>query len=293
MTTKTAPGRRGHSAVRRRGRALTPPVPRRVSGPLTRPAGANSPGVAARPAGRAKAVKRERRTLVQRLVSLPDHRFLDRLLRGRLWIPFIAVALLGIVTMQISLLKLNRDISRAVQATATLEHQSSALQARITELASSERINRAATTFGMVLPEAGDAVYVDVRGKLDSERAIQRMTAPTDEARAILASRQAAAHASAGVEVSAPSDGQALAMASAPTGVAAPAATTPTTSVPVVTAPVTTTTTAPASPSATAPASPGATGPVSPSTVAAPTTVVAAPAASPLPAAPAAVVGAP
>jgi cell division protein FtsL len=112
---------------------------------------------------------------------------LDRVLRGRGWICFVALALGGIVFMQVWLLKLNTGISRAVQTSATLEMQNSSLQARIARLSSQERIEREVTALGMQIPEAGDLEHVRVRGSRDGVRAAQRMSEPSDEARQVLA----------------------------------------------------------------------------------------------------------
>ena len=48
----------------------------------------------------------------------------------------------GIVAMQVSLLRLNTGISRAVQTQETLERQNATLQAAIAELTSGERSPR-------------------------------------------------------------------------------------------------------------------------------------------------------
>jgi cell division protein FtsL len=118
---------------------------------------------------------------------MPDHRVIDRLLRGRVWICFIGVALMGIVAMQVSMLKLNSGISRAVETTATLERQNSDMEARIARLASGERIRAAADKGGMVTPAAGEVHYLRVRGGTDARLAARRMRAPSDDAKALMA----------------------------------------------------------------------------------------------------------
>ena len=65
--------------------------------------------------------------------------------------------------MQVSLLKLNSGISRAVETTATLERQNSGMEASIARLASGERIRAAADKGGMVTPAAGEVHYLRVR----------------------------------------------------------------------------------------------------------------------------------
>ncbi|HEX6025883.1 MAG TPA: hypothetical protein VFZ00_28080, partial [Solirubrobacter sp.] len=95
--------------------------PRRISGPVRRPV----------PAG--PAIRRGRTSAFERLSRIPDHYLVDRLLRSRLCIWVIGILLGGIVAMQVSLLRLNAGISRAVQTQSTLELQNATLQASIAE----------------------------------------------------------------------------------------------------------------------------------------------------------------
>jgi hypothetical protein len=162
-----------HAArARTTGRGAT--LPRRISGPIARPRAAPVP-------------PRPVTGVFDRIKALPDHRVIDRLLRGRVWICFIGVALMGIVAMQVSMLKLNSGISRAVETTATLERQNSDMEARIARLASGERIRAAADTGGMVTPAAGEVHYLRVRGGIDGRLAARRMLAPSDDAKSLMA----------------------------------------------------------------------------------------------------------
>jgi hypothetical protein len=150
-------------------------IPRRMSGPVTRS------GAVALPAPR-----RGSTGLFERLSRLPDHRVVDRLLRSRLWIWALGALLGGIVTMQVSLLKLNSGISRAVETTTTLERQNAALEASIARLSSPDRIESGAATLGMVMPPAGDVGYLH-SGPEDAGEAVRRMQPPSEEAAALLA----------------------------------------------------------------------------------------------------------
>jgi hypothetical protein len=162
-----------HAArARTTGRGAT--LPRRISGPIARPRAVPVP-------------PRPVTGVFDRIKALPDHRVIDRLLRGRVWICFIGVALMGIVAMQVSMLKLNSGISRAVETTATLERQNSDMEARIARLASGERIRAAADNGGMVTPAAGEVHYLRVRGGIDGRLAARRMRAPSDDAQALMA----------------------------------------------------------------------------------------------------------
>jgi hypothetical protein len=146
---------------------------RRVSGPM-------------RPAPAGPAVRRGTTGVFERIRALPETRFVDGLLRGRAWIWLIGVLLGGIVAMQVSLLKLNAGISRAVTTTATLERQNADIEAEIVRLSSGDRVRAAALEDGMVTPSPGGVEYLSSRGDRDANRAARRMQPPSDEAAAIM-----------------------------------------------------------------------------------------------------------
>ena len=148
------------------------------------PAPRSGPTVAAARGPRARA----RVTGVfERIKGLPDHRVIDRLLRGRVWICFVGVALMGIVAMQVSLLKLNSGISRAVETAATLERQNSGMEASIARLASGERIRAGADKRGMVTPGRRRRPLPARAPGRDARRAARRMRAPSDAAKELMA----------------------------------------------------------------------------------------------------------
>jgi cell division protein FtsB len=160
-------------------RRAVPAYPRRVSGPA-RPRAVTAP---ARPGTAA----------FERLRALPDHRLVDRLLRGRAWIWLIGLLLGGIVAVQVSLLKLNAGISRAVEATGTLQRQNASLESEIARLNSGERIRAAAVRAGMVDPAAGDTRYLRARPGRDAALAARRMQPPSSAAQAVMANHGRAA----------------------------------------------------------------------------------------------------
>ena len=160
-----------HAAVRTR----TAPIhPRRVSGPARRLA----------PAG---PVPRGRTGAFERISRIPDHRVVDRVLRSRGCIWLIGILLGGIVAMQVSLLRLNSGISRAVQTQSTLEKQNMALQSSIAELTSGERVTTAAAGGQMIDPPAGQTRYVEAHPRTDPARAARRYKPPSERAKAIMA----------------------------------------------------------------------------------------------------------
>jgi hypothetical protein len=173
-----------NARARSRANARTtaaPRAPRRVSGPVARRAGPVPGGAAALPRPRTGTTG-----LFARVRALPEHRVVDRLLRSRLWIWALGALLGGIVTMQVSLLKLNSGISRAVETTTTLERQNAGLEASIARLSSPDRIESGAGTLGMVMPPAGDVGYLSA-GPEDAAEAVRRMQPPSDAAAALLA----------------------------------------------------------------------------------------------------------
>jgi hypothetical protein len=177
MPRQTAAGRTRHG-VRPRVRPRPRPAPartaaRRVSGPL-RPAPA--------PAGAGAAVRRGTTGAFERIRALPETRLIDGLLRGRAWIWLIGILLGGIVAMQVSLLKLNAGISRAVTTTATLERQNADLEADIARLSSGERVRSNALAEGMVTPPPGGVEFLRSRGDRDANRAVRHMQPPSEEA---------------------------------------------------------------------------------------------------------------
>ena len=170
MTPATIAARHRAGTTRR---TPTQRPPRRISGP-SRPkrdpqAGATAAAGALRPP---LAMR-----LGTRAMRVGDARVLDRLVRGRAWIALMAIGLMGIVFMQVSLLKLNAGISRAVTAADTFDRQNSSLREEISKLDSGERIQSVAAKLGMVTPAAGDVHYLDGRGA-DGARAAASITAP-------------------------------------------------------------------------------------------------------------------
>jgi cell division protein FtsL len=146
---------------RQRVRALPP---RRISGPAKRVV----PGRSGRHS------LRSRPRIDQ---QLPD-RLLDRLIGGRAWIAVIAFALIGIVGMQLWVMKLGVGIGRAVDHTQLLQQENSALSAEDSALSSAERIERLALARGMV-PASPAALHFDtVRGPLDARLAAAALAKP-------------------------------------------------------------------------------------------------------------------
>jgi hypothetical protein len=173
-----------HAAARRRApahsraRQAQPRFNRRVSGPT------HAVALPAPPRRGATGV-------FERIRALPDHRVVDRVLRGRACIWIIALLLGGIVAMQVSLLKLNSSISTSIEQAGTLERVNAGLENDVSKLSDGDRIESAALKEGMVSPSAGDIGFLQSRPG-DVRLALRRMTAPSAQARAVTADPTAA-----------------------------------------------------------------------------------------------------
>jgi hypothetical protein len=202
------------AATRTLPRTVAPRAPRRVSGPAAR----NRRDDARRKAARRSAVADPFGVrALRRTRQLADSRFLDRLIRGRLWIPLVAVGLMGIVFMQVTMLKFNAGIGRAVTSASTLEGQNAQLRADVSHLESGGRIAAEAHDLGMVVPADGSAQYVRATGAGQATTAAAKMT-PADpgaiaraQAGTALAQGQAAGTTTTGSATAAPTPAQAAA----------------------------------------------------------------------------------
>jgi hypothetical protein len=226
MTPATAV-RNPHARATKR-RAPTRP-PRRVSGPAR---GGRAPTPVAAVAVPPPLALR----LAHAGGRIVDARFLDRLLRGRVWIALLALGLMGIVFIQVSMLRLNAGISRAITSAETLHRQNATLRADISKLDSSERIADAAASFGMIQPAAGSVTYLDARkaNGAAAARGIHPPKPPKTAATTATTTATAAAHTT----TTAPTmTAPAQTTTPAPTTTApAPTATQPTTTTPATTA---------------------------------------------------------
>jgi hypothetical protein len=112
--------------------------------------------------------------------SLPDSPLLDRLLRGRAWVALLGVLLIGLVALNVSLLKLNAEAGRNADKVKALGIQSTQLRAKVSRLASAERLENAGRELGLAMPIAGRVRYVSARrgDGLRATRALRSTNAP-------------------------------------------------------------------------------------------------------------------
>jgi hypothetical protein len=187
-----------------------PPAPRRVSGPERHPRALPRPARHTGP-----------------VVRLLDSPFLDRLIRGRLWIALVAFALLGIVAMQVAILRLGASIGESV---AQIQHLTASNEAAATAIAQDEpgrHVAVEASKLGMVYPPPGNVVYLRYAAGV-ATAAAHAYTLPTAP---VFSSAPASLTAPIAPATSAAATtGAATTAAPAATGITAPAgATTPTT----------------------------------------------------------------
>lgn len=208
-----------------RRRPAQPPRPRRVSGPARQPA--RQPArPAARPAGEAPAQAEGLVVgLLRGLEALAAHRMLDRLIRGRLWIGIIAFALIGIVTLQLGLLRLNSGIGRALEQETSLQRENAALSIENSELASGDRVESQAARLGMQLVPMAGLRFLNSNPAGDVARAAARLREPLHAsgqppASVLEADAQSSASAGQSTEPSGEASGAAGTQAESGTGAA-------------------------------------------------------------------------
>jgi hypothetical protein len=175
---------RGRNATGKLRSRPAPAAPRRVSGPL---GGRAAVAGEARRATQGRPVyQRSGHTPFTARISdfvraLPDHGLIDRLVRGRAWIPVLGVLLAGIVAMQVSLLKLGANIGRSLQTGATLQSQNEQLRASVATLADDQRIEKLAGGMGMVMPTPQAVGFLSVR-PASVQQALANIKAPDSTA---------------------------------------------------------------------------------------------------------------
>ena len=137
-------------------RTVAPRIPRRVSGPLRARTAPRAQASVALPLGARLAAFAS---------TLPDRGIVDRMVRGRAWIAVVGTLLIGLVAMQVSLLKLNAGIGTDVERAAGLERTNGELRAQVSELESGARIQEQVGGLGMVMPPAGQISYLTAGGR--------------------------------------------------------------------------------------------------------------------------------
>ncbi len=127
---------------------------------------------------------------------------LDKLIRGRAWIALVAFALIGIVAMQLWVVKLNVGIGGALERTALLQQESSTLASEDSALSSGERIEQLAAAKGMVPAPPGALHFDRLQGPLDVRLAVAALARPIQPRASSAAGAEASASTATGAETS-------------------------------------------------------------------------------------------
>ena len=164
--------------------------------------------------------------------ALPDHRLLDRLVRGRAWIPLFGVMLAGIVAMQVEVLKLGASMGRSLQRDSALVSSNQLLRVDVARLADESRIEQMAAGMGMVMPAPDAVAFISARPNGGVGRAIGNIHSPNPAGFVTLLSSNGAVVGAggqtAGSTSSSPGSSSGASATTGPTGVAqlgAPAST--------------------------------------------------------------------
>jgi cell division septation protein DedD len=93
--------------------------------------------------------------------GVADSGLVHWLTRGRLWIVVLTTLLVGIVSLNVLALSFNASSSRVGRQADELKREISALRAKIaTDGASNQRVQAAAATLGLIVPEPGSVGYL-------------------------------------------------------------------------------------------------------------------------------------
>jgi len=111
--------------------------------------------------------------------SLPDHKLLDRLIRGRWWIPVLGVMLAGIVAMQVEVLKLGASMGRSLERNSVLSSENAALRQSVATLGDDQRIEQLAGTMGMVMPPPQAVGFLSANADGNAGRALANIHQPS------------------------------------------------------------------------------------------------------------------
>lgn len=194
--------------------------PRRVSGPARQPSRAFAPASPApvlAPGARARVLE------LPQPGTLLSGALLDRLIRGRAWIGVLAFALIGIVTMQLLVLKLNNEIGRSLQRQVSLERQNAQLGIEGSEASAGDLVEPQAAAAGMTFVAPGALRFLTT-GRASIQRAVATLSAPIQPAPEPTAAQPSESAAPASSEASSAQSNESAAPTSSE---ASPPATTP------------------------------------------------------------------
>jgi hypothetical protein len=177
------------------------------------------------------------------VISLPDHHWLDRVVRGRAWIPLLGVLLAGIVAAQVEILKLGASNGRSLEQTTTLTNANEQLRGSVAALSDDQRIERLGAAMGLVLPPPGAVGYLAAGHHANVAGALANIHAPDSSAFVLMTAKDGALVTGPNASTLPPTPGAPLPPVST-TSSSTPTSTGTTTSTSTATSTDTTTTTA-------------------------------------------------
>jgi cell division protein FtsL len=112
------------------------------------------------------------------VASLPESSLLDRVIRGRIWIPLLGVLLVGIVGMQVENLKVNAGLGHAIEQTSALQSRNDWLRADVAQLSDPQRIEGIAARHDMLMAPPSVTKFLAAGGSGSVGAAIAGIHAP-------------------------------------------------------------------------------------------------------------------
>jgi cytoskeletal protein RodZ len=94
---------------------------------------------------------------------------------GRAWIPVLGVLLVGIVAVQVEVLKLGASIGRSVNLATELQSTNQLLRSNVAKLGDDQRIERLAARMGMIMPGPTEIRFVSAGAPGALNKAISTM----------------------------------------------------------------------------------------------------------------------
>ncbi len=127
---------------------------------------------------RAKSQRRARTNYAPRLALRLQPPRLDRIVRGRAWIPVLGVLLVAIVGLRVEVLKLGAGVGSEVQQATALQSSNAALRSQISALSDNQRITSLAASYGWRMPNALDEHFLQASAGRHVGAAIRNISPP-------------------------------------------------------------------------------------------------------------------
>lgn len=160
---------------------------------------------------------------LQAAVLLLPQRLLERSLRGRAWIAVLAIGLVGLVSAQLVVLRLNTSIGRSLARAAELQRENATIAIENSEADAGETIEGRARALGMTLLSPGDLQFRHIAGIGKAGAAAQALrstkaSSPSESSSAATTGAEAASTTPTGAESASSAPSGTEAASTTPTG---------------------------------------------------------------------------